>query len=586
MNKSIYCCIVLTLLCLSSLQAQTITPDIYAWFLNSSGITGYGGLPANVQQVRYSSGYVYVSCSDIPAYSIGPWPGNPNVASNQGFTFKIPRVPQVNNGTKTATALGHIGVLANGVSIFNAKDAMSYNNQNIWHQNAVIVEAPSFDTCLGHPQMTGEYHHHQTPRCLVPAGSSAHSPLLGYAFDGYPLYGPYAYADTGGTGAIVRMRSSYRKRNISTRTTLADGTVLSPSQYGPPVSGTYPLGYYVEDFEYVSGLGDLDQYNGRFCVTPEYPAGIYAYFSTIDSLGNSEYPYLIGPSYYGVVTAGNTGPGSGHVTISEPVTSFIGVAAYDASDTTDENVSKDIALSVQHSASLTVTYAIIAPPAHGSLWGSAPTLSYLPDLDFFGSDSFRFSATVPGGASDSATVYLTILQVNDSTGYKFQVDGDWNMISVPVVPDDPDKQTLFPSASSAAFEYQTTYVASETLKPGTGYWIKFAHPQTVTLQGTTLTSDTIDIGVGWNLIGTIGTALPVSSIGSDPPGIVTSPFFGYQHAYVESDTLKPGNAYWIKTANAGTLYLGSMNTPSSRIRIVPTKELPPPRELLLPRERN
>ena len=57
---------------------------------------------------------------------------------------------------------------------------------------------------------------------------------------------------------------------------------------------------YVEDFEYIVGLGDLDQYNGRSAITPEYPNGVYAYYVTVDDLDQSVYPYIIGPEYYGM----------------------------------------------------------------------------------------------------------------------------------------------------------------------------------------------------------------------------------------------------------------------------------------------
>ncbi len=76
---------------------------------------------------------------------------------------------------------------------------------------------------------------------------------------------------------------------------------MPSNQWGPDVSSTYPLGYFIEDYEYVSGLGLLDQYNGRMTVTPEYPNGTYAYFTTIDALGNNAYPYVVGPNYYGIV---------------------------------------------------------------------------------------------------------------------------------------------------------------------------------------------------------------------------------------------------------------------------------------------
>ena len=296
-------------------------PELTRWKLNQSGLTGYGGLPANVQTIRYSANSVYINCSDIPDYSIGPWAMNPNTPTNQGFQLRFPRVPVENTGTKTSTPLGTIGSWTNGVAIFNALDARSYNNQNIWHQNAVVVEGPSFDACLGHPAPGGVYHNHQNASCLYGADSTKHSELLGFAFDGFPVYGPYAYATAGGTGGLTRMRSSYALRSISVRQTLADGTVLTPAQYGPAVSATYPLGYYVEDYAYLAGSGDLDEYNGRVAVTPDYPFGGYAYYVTVDAAGKSAYPYDIGSKYYGVVAADNIST-HGHVTISEAVSTY------------------------------------------------------------------------------------------------------------------------------------------------------------------------------------------------------------------------------------------------------------------------
>jgi hypothetical protein len=308
-----------TLACVAA-RAGADPPELWTWKLNTTGLTGYGGLPADVQNVRYSAGSVYVDCSSIPDYSIGPWPGNPNVPTNQAFLLRFPRAPVENTGAKTSTPLGPIGAWSNGVAIFNALDARSYMNQNIWHQNAIVVEATSFDACLGHPAPSGAYHHHQNASCLYGADSTRHSALLGYAFDGFPLYGPYAYGNPDGSGGVTRMRSGYATRNITVRETLPDGTVLTPSQYGPPVSATYPLGYYAEDHEY-TGSGDLDAYNGRFAVTPEYPGGTYAYYVTVDATGHSVYPYDIGPKYYGVVATDNI-TSHGHVTISEPVTTY------------------------------------------------------------------------------------------------------------------------------------------------------------------------------------------------------------------------------------------------------------------------
>ncbi len=306
----------------SSPPVSADPPELASWVLNTTGATGYGGLPADVQEVRYSSENVYVSSSDIPDYAIGPWGNDPNVPTDQHFVFRIPRAPAVENGTKTATPLGPVGVWVNGVAVFNAKDARTYNDRGVWHSNAVTVETGDFDACLGHPAPGGAYHHHQNLRCLYDADSTVHSPILGFAFDGYPIYGPYAYANADGTGAIARMRSGYRLRDITGRTTLAGGAALSPAQYGPPVSSTYPLGYFVEDYEHVDGLGDLDAHNGRFAATPEYPQGTYAYYVTVEADGVSAYPYTIGPTYDGVAAADDITTG-GHVTVSEPVTVYM-----------------------------------------------------------------------------------------------------------------------------------------------------------------------------------------------------------------------------------------------------------------------
>lgn len=309
------------------LQAQ-LTPEITAWYLNTSGYTGYAGLEADCQQVQYSAGFVYVGCSGIPAYSIGPWQMNPNTPSDQNYVFKIPRNPVENTGVKTATALGNIAVLVNGVTVFNALDAMSYNNQGIWHQDANHFEAASFDASGGHPAPGGRYHYHRRPLPLCPNSSATHSAIIGYSFDGFPIYGPFGYSDPQDAGsAITRIQSSYRLRNITQRTTLPDGTVLQPNQYGPAVGGQYPLGAYIEDYEYVAGLGDVDEYNGRLCKTPEYPNGIYAYFATTDNGHNATYPYFIGPEYYGTVETANVGPQGGHVTITEPTTVWTGATA-------------------------------------------------------------------------------------------------------------------------------------------------------------------------------------------------------------------------------------------------------------------
>ena len=302
----------LLLLLLAQTTMAQLSPEITSWKVNTTGATGFAGILSNVQQVQYSATHVYISATCIPGYTIGPWAANPNTAVNKNFVFKITRAPVQNTGGNlTKTPLGHVGIWSNGVSIFNPYDGMSYNNAGVWNCDALFYEGISFDNCLGHPSGQGEYHHHVNPTCLYnDRDSTHHAPIIGYAFDSFPVYGAYGWSNVNGTGTIKRMQSSFVMNSGTTRLN------------GPAVDATYPLGAFIEDRTFVAGSGDLDIHNGRFCVTPEYPNGIYAYFVTIDAGLNPVYPYVLGPTYYGVVAAGNTGPNSGHATITEAITTY------------------------------------------------------------------------------------------------------------------------------------------------------------------------------------------------------------------------------------------------------------------------
>jgi hypothetical protein len=109
------------------------------------------------------------------------------------------------------------------------------------------------------------------------------------------------------TSAVTRMKTGYSLRNITTRDhyPAAPGGGAATTQTGPPVNSTYPIGTYCEDYEWLASNGDLDEYNGRTCVTPEFPGGTYAYFVTIDAAGKPVFPYYIGIYYRGVVDMKN-----------------------------------------------------------------------------------------------------------------------------------------------------------------------------------------------------------------------------------------------------------------------------------------
>ena len=101
---------------------------------------------------------------------------------------------------------------------------------------------------------------------LTSWSTTAHSPIVGWAFDGLPIYGPYSYTDRlDNTSAIKRIDSSY-SLSTTIRTTV----------------GGAPTGEFVEDYVYDSATGDLDEFNSRYGVTPEFPSGTRYYVATID----------------------------------------------------------------------------------------------------------------------------------------------------------------------------------------------------------------------------------------------------------------------------------------------------------------
>lgn len=348
----------------STISAQT-NPAILSWLQNNSifgshyvsgnSNTIQDNILANVQTVQYSTDWVYISTKGIPAYPTGPFlDGNPSLATDQNAIFKFPLNPTENTGTKTPTSAGNIGVFINGVALFDYRDGVAWNTTGnalcggpgnpmcpggpgatmSWNRDAIPAEKAGFDCSKGHPAM-GNYHHHQNPSAfkldqvvisticnlydadgLYTINASQHSPLIGFAYDGFPIYGAYGYTNANGTGGITRMKSGYELANYSVRTHYPDGTDVND---GPTVNSTYFLGYFREDYQWVSHTGQedyLDIHNGRFCVTPEYPAGTYAYFCTVDANWNSAYPYAVGPTFYGNVTASKV------TSISETVTTY------------------------------------------------------------------------------------------------------------------------------------------------------------------------------------------------------------------------------------------------------------------------
>lgn len=346
-----------------AMNAQT-SPAITSWLQNTTETGSYysttetgaqeNGILVNCQQVSYSDDYVYIQTTGVPAYITGPFQdGNPSNATDQEATFQIPLNPVENTGTATETTAGRIAIFINGAGLYDYRDGVSYTDGGIcggpgndqcprgatldWNRDAVPAEKEGFDCAKGHPAM-GDYHHHQNPTAfdldlvetsdvcdlydadgLYVLDSTIHSPLIGFAYDGFPIYGAYGYKNTDGTGDIVRIKSSYDLATYSVRTHNADGTDVED---GPDVDETFFLGYFKEDYTYNARTAPdyLDEHNGRICVTPEYPNGTYAYFATVDEDWLSAYPYAVGPTFYGVYANRSVDNVSEVTTVYEDVT--------------------------------------------------------------------------------------------------------------------------------------------------------------------------------------------------------------------------------------------------------------------------
>jgi hypothetical protein len=152
-------------------------------------------LVADNVTVRFDSTSMIIHTHGLPNHPTGKFPqegfGNPNFIQEQDEAFYIPLNPKVNpnhvatarDNSNHALPMGPIGVAVNGVVFFNPFDANSQDATDL------------MDRCCGHPSPDNLYHYHKYPICINSPWADTgdkHSALIGWAFDGFPIYGPYA----------------------------------------------------------------------------------------------------------------------------------------------------------------------------------------------------------------------------------------------------------------------------------------------------------------------------------------------------------------------------------------------------------
>ncbi|HQY52162.1 MAG TPA: T9SS type A sorting domain-containing protein [Ignavibacteria bacterium] len=156
--------------------------------------------------------------------------------------------------------------------------------------------------------------------------------------------------------------------------------------------------------------------------------------------------------------------------------------------------------------------------------------------------------------NNSGIRYLKVEYKKRKVSY-IQVINGWNITSIPLLNYDMSISHLFDSDVSTSFSYNNGYNNANILTNSVGYWIKFPADKNYLINGDILINKEINVITGWNIIGPFEEKIPVSGLVTDPPGLLASPFFGYENGYFSEDTLLPGKGYWIKSNDTGKFYL-------------------------------
>jgi hypothetical protein len=232
--------------------------------------------------IKVEGEHRHIISNGMPAHKIGAFPvrNNPNSVGPQAYDVKINAAPKPADQLTSVDRYDQpgppnipFGFAINGI-FFEPGTAEFWHGDRSsgWNYDALGGAVPlGIDENYAHPQPNGAYHYHGLPTGLLKQlglSPEKHSPLVGWAADGFPIYARYGYQDPKDPGSkIIDLRSSYRLKE-GTRPTENDGP-----------GGKYD-GTFTRDFEYVEALGNLDECNGRFTITPEFPQGTYAYFLT------------------------------------------------------------------------------------------------------------------------------------------------------------------------------------------------------------------------------------------------------------------------------------------------------------------
>lgn len=234
-------------------------------------------LPPSEVKITTDENYRRIQANGIPDHEPGQFPNrhNPNTIAPQAYDYKVPLHPKV-AAKPSPFRMQPFGIAVNGV-VFDPFAAEWWNGDpgSGWqyepHGGAIDL---GLDSSEAHVQPNGAYHYHGIPKGLIEkrSGSEPKVTLVGWAADGFPIFGPWGYSDP------KNAKSPLKK--------LAASYAIKQGQRPAGSPGGKYDGAFVQDYEFVEGSGDLDASNGRFGITPEFPEGTYHYVLT------EEYPFI------------------------------------------------------------------------------------------------------------------------------------------------------------------------------------------------------------------------------------------------------------------------------------------------------
>jgi hypothetical protein len=286
-------------------------------FLDVTGAAGPGGSYSSFHpslSVSCSSTTVTVQSNGIPTYQYVAM--TPNGLQAKSYNFSFPLSPAVAGSTTSVPLLGNVGVAVNGIPIYGPNEA----TQPASDAYGDPIAATLLDQCGSHSGNQGSFHNHTLQvKCLIQSAVSSSqpwnnpdpspsnpSPIVGYAFDGFPIYGPYECTD-GGCGAVQEMLSSWDNSGYQSGTLGCTSSAACSNGYctevminGTPTTACVPRTCVWSNNTYTAKAGSqyLDQCNGHvgpngdyhYHTTPTFPYILACYRGTPTTNGGNGTP--------------------------------------------------------------------------------------------------------------------------------------------------------------------------------------------------------------------------------------------------------------------------------------------------------